>query len=221
MNVKLVRVLIAEDHAVVREGTRSMLERDEHIEVVGEAVDGPSAVTMSAELSPDVLLLDMSLPGLNGIEVTRRVRQDPAGPQVLVLSAYDDTDYVTEALASGANGYLLKTAGSQEVIAAVFAVSSGDVVLHPAVAHKALGRQAGGGRSEGLSAREMEILRRAARGERTRQIAVALNVSSRTVESHFTNIFNKLGVSNRTEAVLHAVTHGWVSAPPDDGSNEL
>ena len=211
MNIEPVTVVIVDDHAVVREGTRQMLDKDDAITVIGEAVDGPTAVTMSRDLRPDVLLLDMSLPILNGIEVTRQVQEEARPPKVLILSAYDDTDYVTAALAAGAGGYLLKTAGSQEVIAAIVAVSRGDVVLHPAVARKALDRHAGGGPGGALSERELEVLRLAAKGERTREIAAELSVSTRTVESHFTSIYNKLGVTNRTEAVLYAAAHGWVS----------
>jgi DNA-binding NarL/FixJ family response regulator len=211
MNLEPVTVVIAEDHAVVREGTRHMLENDDLITVVGEAVDGPGAVAMARELVPDVLLLDMSLPTLNGIEVTRRVQEQPRPPRVLILSAYDDTDYVTAALSAGAGGYLLKTAGSQEVISAILAVSRGDVVLHPAVARKALDQHAGGGLGSALSEREQDVLRLAARGARTKEIAAELSVSTRTVESHFTSIYNKLGVTNRTEAVLYAAAHGWVS----------
>ncbi|MFV2063896.1 MAG: response regulator [Chloroflexota bacterium] len=212
MNLQPVTVLLAEDHAVVREGTRQMLENSKLITVVGEAVDGPTAVTLSRELAPDVLLLDMSLPVINGIEVTRQVRDQARPPCVLILSAYDDTDYVTAALAAGAGGYLLKTAGSQEVIAAILAVSRGDIVLHPAVARRALGRQAGGGSSDAISDRELDVLRLAAQGQRTKEIAAELSVSTRTIESHFTSIYNKLGVTSRTEAVLHAVAHGWVSS---------
>ena len=211
MHLEPVTVVVAEDHAVVREGTRQMLENDDLISVVGEAVDGPSAVAQSLELAPDVLLLDMSLPVLNGIEVTRRVLEQTKPPKVLILSAYDDTDYVTAALDAGAGGYLLKTAGSQEVIAAILSVARGEVVLHPAVARKALDRHAGGGPGGALSDREIEVLRLAARGERTKEIAAELSVSTRTVESHFTSIYNKLGVTNRTEAVLYAAAHGWVS----------
>lgn len=209
-----VTVLIAEDHAVVREGTREMLEHDDLINVIGEAADGATAVSMADELKPDVLLLDMSLPALNGIEVTRRVSEAEHVPGVLILSAYDDVDYVNEALSSGARGYLLKTAGSQEVIAAILAVSRGEVVLHPGVARKVLG-----GRNEtdpdGLSARETEILQLAARGDRTKEIAVALGVSTRTIESHLTSIYSKLGVANRTEAVMEALERGWLRRKPE------
>lgn len=211
MGQEPVRVLLAEDHAVVREGTRKMLESDDLIRVVGEAVDGPTAVALAQELKPDVLLLDMSLPALNGIEVTRRLSESEHGPYVLILSAYDDTDYVQASLDAGASGYLLKTAGSDEVAAAILAVARGEVVLHRSVAHKALGRgRDGAGAPGGLSRRELEVLRLAARGQRTREIAEAMSLSTRTVESHFTSIYNKLGVSGRTEAVLHAASHGWV-----------
>lgn len=214
MKLQPVSVVLAEDHTVVREGTRQMLEGDDLITVIGEAVDGPTAVQMTKDLAPDVLLLDMSLPILNGIEVTEAVRALPHPPQVLILSAYDDTDYVTASLAAGAGGYLLKTAGSREVAAAILAVSRGDIVLHPAVARRVLGGRSGGGMPDALSERELEVLRQAARGLRTKEIATVLALSTRTVESHFTSIFNKLGVSNRTEAVMQAVARGLVRAEP-------
>jgi DNA-binding NarL/FixJ family response regulator len=214
MHLEPVTVVIAEDHAVVREGTRQMLESDDLITVLGEAVDGPSAVAACLELAPDVLLLDMSLPGMNGIEVTKRVHDVPHPPRVLILSAYDDTDYVTAALDAGAGGYLLKTAGSQEVIAAILAVSRGDIVLNPTVARRALERRTQGSSGSVLSEREVEVLRLAAKGARTKEIAAEMSVSTRTVESHLTSIYNKLGVTNRTEAVLYAATHGWVSSEP-------
>lgn len=211
MRLEPVTVVLAEDHAVVREGTRQMLEGEGLITVVGEAADGPSAVEMTRELEPDVLLLDMSLPIQNGIAVTQDVRALEHPPHVLILSAYDDTDYVTAALAAGAGGYLLKTAGSRDVVAAILAVSRGDIVLHPAVARRVLGEGAGELGGAGLSGRELEVLQHAARGLRTREIAAALDVSTWTVESHFTSIFNKLGASTRTEAVLRAVARGWVN----------
>lgn len=210
-----IRVLLAEDHTLVREGTRQMLEQDEHIQVLGEAADGPAAIELTRDLRPDVLLLDMSLPGMNGIEVTQAVRTLPKPPHVLILSAYDDSDYVSAALSAGAGGYLLKNVGSQDVLAAIMAVSRGDVVLHPAVARKALGPHAGGDVQTSLSDRELDVLRYAARGLKTREIAEALSLSTRTVESHLTSIYNKLGVAGRTAAVVHATTRGWVTIDHD------
>jgi DNA-binding NarL/FixJ family response regulator len=212
-----IGVLIAEDHAIVREGTRQMLERHERINVVGEATDGQAAIALCRDLRPDVLLLDMSMPAVNGVEVTRAVCDGPDPPHVLILSAYDDSDYVSAALHAGASGYMLKTASSEDLYAAVLAVARGEIVLHPAVARKALGSRAGGGGDAmTLSDREMEVLRHAARGQKTREIASELSVSTRTVESHFTSIYNKLGVKSRTAAVLHAASRGWIALDRED-----
>jgi len=209
--VERLRVLLAEDHAVVREGTREILERDETISVVGEAADGAAAVDLARELAPDLVLLDLGLPVLNGIEVTRRIRGREGAPRVLMLSAYDDEDYVLAAVDAGASGYLLKTASSRDVIAAIHAVASGEVVLHATVARRLLARAGAGGRPhQPLSEREMSVLRLAARGSHNKEIAGILSLSTRTVEGHFTSIFNKLGVSSRTEAIVHAASRGWL-----------
>ena len=206
-----LRILLAEDHAIVREGSREMLERDPGISVVGEAADGLTALTLAAELSPDVVLLDLGLPVLNGIEAAKRIRALPDPPRVLILSAYDDEDYVFAAIEAGASGYLLKTSHFSEVVAALRAVAVGEVVLHPAVARKLLERAGGReGGQELLTDKELQILRLAARGSHNKQIAAFLAVSPRTVEAHFTNIFNKLGVSTRTEAIVHAASRGWL-----------
>ena len=204
-----VRVLLAEDHAVVREGTRQILEQDPGLVVVGEAADGAEVVSLAARLLPDVVLLDLSLPVLNGVEATRRVRALERPPYVLILSAYDDEDYVVAAIDAGASGYLLKTAHAADVVAAIRAVARGEVVLHPAVARH-LVRHGNHGAREPLTKREVEILRLAARGQRTKDIAAQLSVSTRTVDAQFTGIFNKLGVSTRTEAIVHAASRGWV-----------
>jgi len=206
-----LRVLLAEDHAVVREGTRQILEQDPGIEVVGEAEDGADVVAAAARLRPDVVLLDLSLPVLNGVEATRRIRATESGTQILILSAYDDEDYVVAAIEAGASGYLLKTAHAADVIAAIRAVARGEVVLHPAIARHLVARATDGPDRESLTARELDILRLAARGQRTKEIADHLSLSTRTVEAHFTGIFNKLGVSTRTEAIVHAASRGWVS----------
>ena len=177
--------------------------------VVGEAADGAEVVSLAAKLQPDVVLLDLSLPVINGVEATRRIRALDRAPFVLILSAYDDEDYVVAAIDAGASGYLLKTAHAADVVAAIRSVARGEVVLHPAIARH-LVRHASDGRRESLTDRELEILRLAARGQRTRDIALQLSVSTRTVDAHFTGIFNKLGVSSRTEAIVHAASRGWV-----------
>ena len=206
-----LRVLLAEDHAVVREGTRQILEHDPDITVVGEADNGADVVALAARLSPDVVLLDLSLPVMNGVEATRRIRAVQPAPHVLILSAYDDEDYVVAAIEAGASGYLLKTAHAGDVIAAIRAVARGEVVLHPLIARRLVTRATDGREREPLTSRELEILRLSARGRRTKEIAEQLALSTRTVEAHFTAIFNKLGVSTRTEAIVHAASRGWVS----------
>ncbi len=207
-----LRILLAEDHAVVREGTREILDRDPGIVVVGEAADGPSALALAAQLEPDLVLLDVNLPGLNGIEVARRLQSLRTVPRVLILSAYDDIDYVIAATEAGVGGYLLKTAHASDVIAAIHAVAAGEMVLHPPIA-RALAARATGWRSNPtvLSTHEIEILRLASRGMRNREIAVELAIGARTVEAHLTNIFNKLGVAGRTEAIVHAASRGWLA----------
>lgn len=209
MGAEPLRVLLGDDHAVVREGTRRILERDPGITVVGEAADGPEAVHLAGQLRPDIVLLDLALPIINGIEATRQIRARPGAPRVLLLSAYDDQDYVVAAIEAGASGYLLKTAGAQDLVAAIRAAERGEVVLHPVLARRLVaGIRAGGG--DALSNRELEVVRLAASGLANRQIGDALAVSVRTVEAHFTSVFNKLGVANRTEAIATAALRGWL-----------
>jgi DNA-binding NarL/FixJ family response regulator len=206
-----IRLLLAEDHALVREGTREILERDPNLRVLGEAADGPTAIALAEELQPDVVLVDLDLPILNGIEVIRRIRAKPEGPLALVLSAYDDEDYVMAALSAGATGYLLKTAHAGDLIAAIHAAARGETVLHGSVGRTLLARaQTPARQHDVLSERELEVLRLVAHGARTKEIAAQLSVSSRTVEAHLTSIFNKLGVSSRTEALMYAAARGWI-----------
>lgn len=218
MSMAIIRVLIAEDHAVVREGTRQILEADPGIEVVGEAEDGQRALELTALLAPDVLVLDLRLPRVTGIEVARLIRERAANTRILVLSAYDDDDYVFAAMDAGASGYLLKTAHGDEVVSAIHSIARGEVVLQSAIASKFLRsrgnvRANGDGFEEKLTEREMEILRLAGLGMRNKEIADQLTLSQRTVEGHLSHVFTKLNVGSRTEAVLHAAACGWLVIP--------
>lgn len=206
-----IRVLIVEDHAIVREGTRELVSRDDAIEVVGEAETASDALDLAARLRPDVVILDLALPDMNGIEVLSGMDQAAPEAKVLVLSAYDDADYVVAAMEAGAAGYLLKTVRGREVVEAIHAIRRGEVILQAEVADQLRSslRHAESDPRADLSAREIEVLRLAAGGLRNKDIADEMQISVRTVEGHFSHILTKLGVSSRTEAVVFGVAHGW------------
>lgn len=209
----VVRVLIADDHTLVRDGTREFLDREDDIEVVGEAADGETAVTRAMELRPDVVVMDVGMPRLNGVEATRRIKGELPGTAVLVLTVHDEDAYVFAALEAGAAGYLLKDVPIVEVVQAVRAVMEGESVLHPSVTAKVLQRFRGdavehpGGAFE-LSDREHEVLRAAATGRSNKEVATQLGISPRTVQEHLRNVFRKLGSASRTEAVVTALRLG-------------
>ena len=210
-----IRVMLADDHVLVREGTRRLLEAEPDIEVVAEAGDGISAVEQAVASQPDVLIIDVAMPGMSGIEATRHIKQQLPKVAVLALTAYDDDQYVLALLNAGAAGFLLKDVRGQELVTAVRSVHRGEAVLQPAIAVRAL-RQAVSHRSPTvsmppLSEREMEVLREAARGLPNKDIARRLNLSVRTIHTHLGNIFAKLGVGSRTEAVLLALRRGWIA----------
>jgi DNA-binding NarL/FixJ family response regulator len=208
--VEWIDVFIAEDHTLVREGTRQILEQQPDLHVVGEADRGDLAVERLARLHPHVAVLDFRLPVLNGVEVTARVHAAQPDVKVLLLSAYDDAEYILAALQAGAAGYLLKTVPGHELVAAIRAVYAGETVLQDAVsrvlaAHWRRASLAAG--SAQLSAREREVLGLLAAGLANKEIARRLSISLRTVEGHLGNVFGKLGVGSRTEAVLYALEH--------------
>lgn len=213
-----IRILIADDHAVVREGTRRILEQESDMEVVGEAGDGEEAVNLATSLKPDVAIMDISMPKMDGIEATKLIKAACPSISVLVLSAYDDDQFVFSLLEAGAAGYLLKSVRSRELVDAIRAVYSGESVLHPSIARKVLNRfVSASGKPEGkepsgmLSDREMEVLKLAAKGLSNQDIAEKLCLSIRTVQGHLGHIFNKLQVGSRTEAVVRGLKEGWVT----------
>ena len=213
-----IKVLIADDHAVVREGTRQILEQETDMDVVAEAADGEEAVALAGASRPDVAIIDIAMPKMDGIEATKRIKALYPNIAVLILSAYDDDQFVFGLLEAGAAGYLLKSVRGRELVNAVRQVYAGESVLHPSIARKVLnrfvpssGKAADPKQPEMLSEREMEVLRLATRGLSNQEIAAELCLSLRTVQAHLGHIFNKLQVSSRTEAVVRALKAGWVT----------
>jgi DNA-binding NarL/FixJ family response regulator len=210
-----VRVVIADDHTLLREGTCRILETQPDITVVGEAGDGASALEAVLRLQPDVALLDVRMPGINGIDATQRIREQAPNVAVLVLSAYADDEYVSAVLRAGAAGYLLKTVRASELIEAVRSVGAGEVVLHPAVAGKLarlfVKNTDAVPEEHKLTSREMDILRLVCLGRLNKEIAGELSLSIRTVEGHLNAILGKLGARSRTEAAMFASSKGWFS----------
>ena len=207
-----IQVLLVEDHAFVQEGTRRLLEREPDMCVVGEAGDGAVAVAMVSELDPSLVLMDIAMPEMDGIEATRRIRALKPDLPILILSAYDDDEYVFALVEAGAAGYLLKDIRGDQLVDAIRAVSRGESVLAPTIARKVMrrlgGRRDDGPQPESLSDREIEVLRLAAAGDGNEAIALRLGVSPRTVQAHLSNVFSKLGVGSRTQAVIVALRRG-------------
>ena len=213
-----IKILIADDHAVVREGTRQILEQEPDLNVVAEAGDGEEAVRLAGTRNPDVAIIDIAMPKVDGIEATKRIKELYPNIAVLILSAHDDDQFVFSLLEAGAAGYLLKDIRGRELVDAVRAVYAGESVLHPSIARKVLNRfiPAPGGPSKEkpagvLSEREMDVLKLATRGLSNQDIADELCLSLRTIQAHLGHIFNKLQVSSRTEAVVHALKEGWIT----------
>ncbi|MDP8928341.1 MAG: response regulator transcription factor [Actinomycetota bacterium] len=204
-----VRVLIADDHPVVRDGLRAILATQPDIEVVGEATTGPQAVSMARSLRPQLVLMDLQMPGLDGASATRRIRDEFDDVHVLILTTYDTDADITRAIEAGAIGYLLKDAPREELFRAVRLATHGESVLSPGVAARVLDRMRGPA-EEALSSREIEVLACLARGLSNRDIARRLHISQATVKTHLVHIFGKLGVDNRTAAVTVAVAKGII-----------
>lgn len=209
-----IKVLLADDHAVVRAGIRQLLEYSGEILVIAEASDGLSAQQMILKHNPDVAVLDIQMPKVSGIEVTRWVQSQIPEVGILILTAFDDDPYVSAVLQAGANGYVLKTASPGELVQAVIDVHEGKSVLDAVITKKLMNHMFSAQSKpfvEELTPRELEVLTLVARGFTNKAIGNQLHISDRTVQGHLAHIFNKLQANSRTEAVMRAVSLGWIS----------
>ena len=210
-----IRILVVDDHPVVREGIAAMLERQSDMEVVGEAADGAAAVDQCMARNPDIVLMDLRMPVMDGVEAMRRVSENQPAIRFIVLTTYDNDEYIFKGIEAGARAYLLKDAPREDLFKAVRAVHRGESLIHPTVASKVLDRFATLSRQaqppELLSEREMEVLRLMATGAANKTIAARLCISESTVKTHVQSIFQKLDVNDRTEAVTHALQRGIIS----------
>ncbi len=209
-----IRVVIADDHPTFRQGLSRLLADDSELEIVGQAADGEEAVNLSRKLNPNVVILDLAMPKLNGIEATKQIKESSPNTTVLVVSAYNYQSYVLASLRAGATGYLTKDTPIVELKTAVRVANDGvGLIIHginQSIVRRLVSTDSGLKGSGELFPREIEVLKLTAQGMRNKHIARALSISERTVQAHLSNIFNKLNVNSRTEAVLRAVQEGWL-----------
>jgi DNA-binding NarL/FixJ family response regulator len=207
--IKCIRVLVVDDHAILREGIRSLLERADDITVVGEAANGVQALVQEDALRPDIVLMDLAMPEMDGLEATRRLRQRHPAVKVLILTQHDNQEYIMPALQAGAAGYVLKRSGGRDVITAIRQVHEQGAFLAPGVAAEMLRDYAatGGGETPRLTEREREVLRLVVEGKSNKEIAQQLVISPKTASVHRTNIMEKLGVRNSAELVRYVMEH--------------
>jgi len=210
-----IRILIADDHAIVRKGLRALLSTEPGIEVVGEAQNGRQAIDLAEQLAPDVILMDLMMPEVDGLQATEAITAQHPATRILVLTSFAGDDKIFPAIRAGALGYLLKDSGPDELVDAIWQVYQGESALHPSVARKLLREMAGGGARQepvdALTEREVEILQRVAQGLSNRQIADLLTISEATVRTHVSNILAKLNLDSRTQAALYALRAGIAS----------
>jgi DNA-binding NarL/FixJ family response regulator len=204
----MIRVAIADDHAVLRAGLAELLASTGDIELVGEAADGAAAEELCTREQPDVILMDLSMPGVDGVEATRRIRASGVPTTVVVLTSFSERDRILAALDAGAAGYLLKDAEPDEVIRGVRAAARGESPLHPRAARAVLAARRSPGPAEELTERERAVLRLVAEGLPNKLVARRLEISEKTVKAHLTSIFRRIGVDDRTQAALWAQRNG-------------
>jgi DNA-binding NarL/FixJ family response regulator len=216
-----IRVLIADDHAIVRDGVRALLALSEDIAVVGEAANGQQAVELARTLAPDVILMDIAMPGLGGLEATIEIRKDNPQAKILVLTQYEDREYIRRFLKAGVSGYVLKKAAGSELTSAIRAVSRGGLVLDPDVAREAMRERVGPATSgqaadpyETLTDREKQVLKLVAEGHSNKEVAELLNISVKTAMSHREHIMQKLDLHSRTDLIRFAIHQGVIRVEP-------
>ena len=213
-----IRVLIVDDHAIVRDGIRALLGAAGDMQVVGEADGGRLAIELARKLSPDVIVMDISMPDLGGLEATLEIRKERPDSRIVVLSQYSDASYVRRFLKAGASGYVLKKAAGADLVAAIRSVSRGGLVLDPEIARGAVGGEAPGGAAagadeyEGLTDREKQVLKLVAEGRSNKEVAALLGISVKTAMSHREHVMEKLGAHSRTDLIRFALRHGVIRA---------
>ena len=211
---RAARVLIVDDQTLFRTGLASLLSEDERVEVVGQAIDGSEAVKQAIKFKPDVVLMDLKMPNVDGIEATRQILEAVPGAKVLILTTFETDSQVIQALKAGASGYVLKDSSAAAIVSSIVAVMSGERVMASAVANRVLEMLTGTTTPkefyDGLTNREIEILKLLANGMANKQIAYRLKISEKTVRNHVSNTYEKLGIYDRSQAVLYAVRKGLV-----------
>jgi DNA-binding NarL/FixJ family response regulator len=213
------RILVADDHHLVLTGLRTLLRDDPSVEVIGEAVNGQSALRLASELKPDVIVLDLSMPGMNGVRVAQSLRVQVPLCHILILSVHEDRAYLRQLFETGVSGYVLKRSAPEELIAAIRAVAAGGTYLDPAIAGIVIGRGPQQGamrgieRSAELSARETEVLQLAAAGYTNKELSLRLRIGVKTIETYKARAMEKLGLDTRAELVRYAITKGWLGGP--------
>ena len=218
----MIRILIADDHLVVREGLQLILSMEEDMAVVGEAADGETAVRLAGELQPNVVLMDLRMPGMGGMEAIDRILAEWPDMAIVILTTYNEDDLMLRGLQAGARGFLLKDTGRQTLFHTIRAAARGETLMQPEILLRVLAHTRAGNQTSapallprqdgGLTEREMEVLTAVARGDRNKEIALALGVTERTVKAHLTNVYDKLGVDSRAGAVSTAIQRGILAS---------
>lgn len=219
-----IKILIADDHALLRKGIRNVLNFEDDLEVIGEATDGQEALAHTLVMQPDILLLDINMPGLSGLEVARQLQAAKSKTKIIILTIHDNDNYVLETLKNGVLGYLVKDVEPDMLVKAIHVVNEGNCYVYPSLADRIFGTTGESedlneraremwseGRNERLTAREMDVLSCIAKGFSNQDIAQALFVSEKTVKNHLTNIFRKLNVNDRTQALIYVLKHKMLS----------